>query len=210
MAELGQIERPAADSFSGKRKLYCVPSVFPVEDAPEEYRRLVDSYWDQAEEQIRKLENAGRVTKIFCEGIHKEGEEALGMLSAMNERANRVVAEKVAAGAALLPIEREDIVTPFLDWRNCLAVVRTQEVYERVLEFYRELLDRRLKYMVSVIDGNLFEGESGMLILGDDDRVRLQLPPDIEIFLVTPPSYDDLVRWVRQRLQELQGGGGQE
>jgi hypothetical protein len=39
----------------------------------------------------------------------------------------------------------------------------------------------------------------------DEDRVRLQFPNDIEVFLVTPPSYDDIVRWFREKKKEFKG-----
>jgi len=28
----------------------------------------------------------------------------------------------------------------------------------------------------------------------------LQFPKDIEVFLITPPSYDDILRWLRDKL----------
>jgi len=37
----------------------------------------------------------------------------------------------------------------------------------------------------------------------DEDRIRLQLSSDIEIFLVTPPSYDDILRWFREKAKDF-------
>jgi hypothetical protein len=34
----------------------------------------------------------------------------------------------------------------------------------------------------------------------DEDRSKLQFPKDIEVFLITPPSYDDIIRWFREKL----------
>ena len=73
----------------------------------------------------------------------------------------------------------------------------------KVLEFYNEFSDKRLSHAVEVIEGNLAEGEAGLLILRDEDRIRLQLSSDIEIFLVTPPSYDDILKWFRERAKDL-------
>jgi hypothetical protein len=38
-----------------------------------------------------------------------------------------------------------------------------------------------------------------LLIIKDEDRAKLQFPSDIEVFLVTPPSYDDIMRWFREK-----------
>ena len=74
MVELGQIERPGAKEFTGKRKLYCVANIYPVKDAPDDYTTLVNKYWDEVMQQIEKLEAAGKVKKIFCEIVSGEGE----------------------------------------------------------------------------------------------------------------------------------------
>ncbi|HEX8949369.1 MAG TPA: hypothetical protein VF790_10435 [Dissulfurispiraceae bacterium] len=202
MAELGKLEKPPASDFAGKRKLYCVPDIYPAEDAPDEYKGLFDRYWDEVAVQIDKVENAGRIRKVFCEGVTGHGKEALDELDRMNERLSRIVRRKVEEGAELYPIESEEILGPFLDWGNCLQVVRTQEVFNKVLGFYSELSDARLKHITEAIDGALRGNEAGLLILRDEDRVKLRLPGDLEVFLVTPPSYDDLVRWIRERMRE--------
>jgi hypothetical protein len=203
MVELGKIERPSAENYSGKRKLYCVPNVYPLRDAPDDYRVLVERYWDEVGQQIAKLESAGKITKIFCESILVQGEEGLDVLKSLNEYALRIVQQKANEGALLLPIEREEIFGPFLDWANCLNVVRTQEVFSRVLEFYHELSGKRLQHVGTIIEESLSHGEAGLLIMRDEDRVRLQFPPDIEVFLVTPPSYDDILRWLREKMKEI-------
>ncbi len=202
MAELGQIEKPAAEGFLAKRKLYCVSNVYSLKDAPQDYTVLFERYWDEVTEHLERLEAAGKVRKIFCESITSPGEEALNVLAGINERALRVVKNKIGEGAVLLPVETDEILGPFLDWANCLALVRTREVFEKVMGFYSELLDRRLQHAKEVIEGNLLEGEAGMLIMRDEDRMRLQLSPDIEVFLVTPPSYDDILKWFRGKMNE--------
>ena len=204
MVELGKIERPSVESFTGKRKLYCVPSVYPVKDAPDDYAGLVGRYWEEVLQQTERLEVAGKIKKIFCESISLQGNEALDALGAMNEPALRIVKKKLEEGAVLLPIESEEIFGPFVDWSNCLHVVRTKEVFNRVFEFYTDLEEKRLQHVVRSIEENLSGGEAGLLIMRDEDRARLQFPSDIEVFLVTPPSYDDILRWFREKMKELQ------
>ena len=206
MAELSKIERPDAGSFSGKRKLYCVANVYPLKDGPDDYKGLVERYWGEVTQQTERLETAGKIKKVFCESVSGQGEEAYSVLAKLNEKALELVKKKVEEGAVLLPVESEEIFGPFLDWTNCLNVVRTREVFMKILEFYHEFSDKRLKHAMEVIEGNLMEGEAGLLIMRDEDRIRLQLPSDIEIFLVTPPSYDDILRWFREKAKDLNVG----
>jgi hypothetical protein len=203
MGELGKIEKPSAESFAGKRKLYCVPNIYPLNEAPEDYSGLVNRFWDEVVQQTERLEAAGKIKKIFCESISVGGEEAYDALTRINERALQFVRKKVEEGAELFPVEKEEIFSPFLDWANCLSIVRTKEVFSKVLEFYSNLSSRRLQHAAELIDGNLKEDEAGLLIMRDEDRVQLQLKDDIEVFLVTPPAYDDILRWFRDKAREL-------
>jgi hypothetical protein len=199
MVELGQIEKPDAGEFTGKRKLYCVANMYPVKDAPDDYNALVNKYWDEVMQQIEKLETVGKVKKIFCEIVSGEGEEALDILSKMNERVAGIIKKKMEEGGALVPVEKEEILGPYSDWGNCLRVVFTHEVFAKILEFFTDLSGKRLEHIMDVINTRLSESEAGLLIMKDEDRAKLQFPLDIEVFLVTPPSYDDIMRWFREK-----------
>jgi len=200
MVELGQIQRPYTDEFSGKRKLYCVANIYPVQEAENDYHELVRKYWDEVAQQIEKIEAAGKVQKVFCEIIYQQGDEALKVLNSFNERIHQIIKKKLDEGSTLIPLENKEILGPYTDWGNCLRVVFTKEVFSKILEFYKEFSERRLQHFMSVIDGNLAEAEAGLLFMKDEDRSKLQFPKDIEVFLITPPSYDDIIRWFREKL----------
>jgi hypothetical protein len=202
MVELSRIEKPKVKSYMGKKKLYCVQNVYLLEDAPDEYKKLYHTYWNEVVQQIEKIEVAGKITKVFCENVYVTGEEALSTLGRMNERAAQLIKKKLREGGTLLPLENKEIFGPFLDWGNCLMVVKTKEVFDKVQEFYTESLNKRLQHILNVIENNLMEGEAGLLILREEDRVKLQFPSDIEVFLVTPPSYDNLLKWLREQLSK--------
>jgi hypothetical protein len=203
MAELGQIEKPRTESFTGKRKLYCVSNIYPVYDPPDDFKELFDRYWNEVDQQVEKLEAAGKVKKIFCEMVYTQKEEIMEILGRFNERVRQIVKKKVEEGGTLLPLEDKEIFGPYIDWGNCLRVVSTQEVFTKILDYYTELATKRLQHILSMIDKNLGEEEAGLLILKDEDRAHLQFPGDIEVFLVTPPSYDDLTRWFREKWKEM-------
>ncbi len=200
MAELGRIQKPGVDQFSGKRKLYCVASVYPVEDAPDDYKALVNKYWDEVVRQIEKIETAGRAGKIFCELMSDQSDEDFDLLKRVNARAHQLVKQRLEQGDTLVPLESREITGPYTDWANCLRVVFTHEVFAKVLEFFMEYSEKRFQQMIKRIDENLSEGEAGLLIMKDEDRAKLQFPGDVEVFLITPPSYDDVVRWLRENL----------
>jgi hypothetical protein len=200
MAELGQITKPAAEDFAGRRKIYCVANIYPIEDAPGDYKELVNKYWDEVVHQIEKIEAAGKTRKIFCELISEQSEEAFGILNKINERLLQIIKKKLDEGGTLVPLESQEILGPYTDWSNCLRVVFTKEVFTKILEFYKEFSEKRFRHIMEVIDSNLSEAEAGLLIMKDEDRAKLQFPGDMEVFLITPPSYDDVIRWFRDRL----------
>ena len=205
MVELGQIQRPYTDEFSGKRKLYCVANIYPVQEAENDYHELVRKYWDEVAQQIEKIEAAGKVQKVFCEIIYQQGDEALKVLNSFNERIHQIIKKKLDEGSTLIPLENKEILGPYTDWGNCLRVVFTKEVFSKILEFYKEFSERRLQHFMSVIDVNLAEAEAGLLFMKDEDRSKLQFPKDIEVFLITPPSYDDIIRWFREKAMKMSG-----
>ncbi len=201
MTELGKIQRPAVEDFTEKRKIYCVPNIYPFKDSPDELKKLIDKFWQEVSAQLDRLEAAGKIKKIFCENVYAGDEKGLKILSKVNEKALAVVKRKIEEGATLLPLEDREIFAAFLDWRNCLAVIQTEAVYEKVFPFFKEIYQKRLQHIQDMIDKNTAPGEASLLIMVDEERVKLQFPSDIEVFLVTPPSYDDLMRWFRDNMR---------
>ena len=80
-------------------------------------------------------------------------------------------------------------------------MVGTREVFEQVLDFYTKLLEKRYLYILDVIERNLAESEAGLLIMRDEDIAKLRLPEDVEIFFITPFSYDNILKWIREEMK---------
>lgn len=201
MTELGKLEKPTVDNYSFKRKLYCVPNVIPFTDISDEYTKLLDNYWRDIVLQLEKLTNVWKIKKIFCENIYLEGQDALEVLQNTNKKAFDIIQTKIQEGASLVPLENKELFGLFIDWRNCLSVVRTADVFRQVYSFYNEALNKRLQHIKEVIENNLSEEEASLLLMEDEIRAKIQFPPDIEVFLVRPPSYDDLLKWLRNNLR---------
>lgn len=202
MSELGKLEKPSTDSFKGKRKLYCVPNIIPFNDPPDEYIALSNKYWSDIYIQLEKLSSVFGIQKIFCENIYINNEnEALNVLEKTNIKVFELVKENIKKGASLIPLENRELLGAFIDWRNCLGVVRTPDIFKKVYDFYTETLNNRLEHVQNTILDNLQEGEACLLIMEDEMRAKIQFPPDIDVFLIRPPSYDDILKWFRDNLR---------
>lgn len=204
MSEIGKIQKPDVEQYAGKKKLYFVRNLYLTDNAPEAYATLFHAYWDEVSQQIEKMRAAGDISKIFCESLFSTSKNALETFDRMNKRAGQLIRQRIREGAELIPFEKEEIFGPLLDWSNCLMVVQTKEVFDKIISIYNELVTQRTEYMLQVIEKHLAAGEAGLLIMKDEDRVKLQFPKDIELFLVTPPSYDNIMRWLRKEMKSRQ------
>jgi len=124
MVKLGQIQKPNADDYIGKKKLYCVANIFAVGEADDEYKKLVRKYWDEVAQQIEKIEAAGKVNKIFCELISESDAEELKFITLITDRLAEIITRKKEDGGKLIPLEDKEILGPYTDWGNCLSILR--------------------------------------------------------------------------------------
>lgn len=197
MVEIGTIGKPDVERYKNKKKIYFVRNLYLPQNATEEYKEIFYRYWDEVEEHLGKLEVAGKVIKIFCESIYVTGDDAMKVLNSMNMRLEEIVKKKIDAGGQLLPLESKEIFGTYIDWYNCLAVVRTAGVHEMIHQFLDETIKKRFEHIKSVLQGNILDGEAAMLIIRDGEQKMLELPDDIELFNITPPAYDDLVQFIK-------------
>ncbi|HDY87018.1 MAG TPA: hypothetical protein ENH82_02755 [bacterium] len=199
MAGPGKTVKSDAAKYKNKKKLYFVRNLYLPQNSTDKYREIFYRYWSEVQEHLDKLEAAGRISKIFCESIYMTGEESMKVLSTMNVRLEQIVKKMTDAGGEFLPLEGREIFGSYVDWNNCLMLVRTPEVYETVYKHFKETVSERFKYINSVLRKNIAKGEAGLLIMREEDREFLELPDDFELFLVTPPAYDELLQFISDR-----------
>lgn len=200
---LGKIEKPPVSHFEKKRKLYCVPLLYSIKNAPKEYLEKLDLYWNQATEHINNLEKAGKVSKIYYESISSSNEDALKEIKQIDERSYKLVKVKFDQGAEIISLEDKEVFNEYMDWSICLSVIsRSKNVFAKVLEFYEEAHKKRIEHITKRINETLNDGEAGLLIMNDDDRSRIQFSSDIEVFLVRPPALNEILRWLRDYLSK--------
>ena len=163
---------------------------------------MINRYWDQVEEHVSKMEKAGKVIKIYHEAIYSAGEDGMSELEKLNEESYKLVKSKCEEGAELQSLEDKDLFYEFMDWRRCMIIpFNSEKVFGKVLEFYRDTSKRRYEHIAKRIDETLEEGETGMLIMNEEDRSNIQFLSDIEIFIVHPPALADIQHWIREQLK---------
>jgi hypothetical protein len=202
MSDEIKIEKPSAKQYKGKRKLYCIPLMYTEKEAESDFLEVIDRYWNQVEEHVNKIEKAGKVNRIYHEAIYSAGADGMKETEKLNEESYKLVKSKCEEGAELQSLEDKDLFYEFMDWRRCMIIpFNSERVFSKVLEFYRDASKRRYEHIAKRIDETLKEGETGMLIMNEEDRSNIQFPPDIEIFIVHPPALADIQHWIREHFK---------
>jgi len=198
---LGQFARPDAQQYRDKRKLFVVPVFLLPPDAPDEGRRILERYWSEVRDHVRRLERSlGSVARVYHEMVFLEGEEGLRLVEGMDAAGYSFVEALCRSTARLEAVEDRGLVEESADWQRCLAAgLVSRKVLETALEGYREATRGRYRHMARRIDETLGRGEVGLLLVREDHQI--QFPDDVQVFYVAPPSLDALRRWLSDRLR---------
>jgi hypothetical protein len=199
--ELGKVEKPAAERFAMSRKIYLVPLVVCGKDAPPELAEKCRRYWEQVRLQVDSLElKAGKIGKIYHESIVVAGEDGLKIMERFNPEGSHLTRDKCAKGAAFELIEDRALAEEALDWERCLMQgLASEAVAGKISGFYQEASRLRYDHMANRISATLSDREAGLLFISQGHR--LQFPRDIEVFIVSPPAFDELQRWLREEAE---------
>lgn len=197
--ELGKIEKPEAENFKLKRKLFLVPLLYAGKDAPLEYLEKYKKFWEQVAQQIENLEiKIGRVARIYHESLSMGGEQGLEILEKLNPDSCHITRQKCHNKALLEAAEDRELTEESMDWERCLLIgFLTEKVAKKVSEFYMEAHKRRYEYIGKRIDETLKPDETAILFIREGHMI--QFPKDIEVFSVSPPALDEIHRWLRSR-----------
>ena len=207
MAKLGKIEKPKVSDFGESRRLFCIPLIpqFNQKDLAEGLKKRMEEFWGQVASKLEDLKRMGEVSQVFVESVTKEGKPGLDMVKHLGEGCWGIVSEKIDKGAKLVAVENEEVLNEFMDWSLCLSIIRrSQKVFTKVFEFQKDARDRRNKEIAKKIDESLKKNDCGLLLMTDENRMQIQpiLPSDIQVFLVHPPAYNDIMRDFRDFLQK--------
>ena len=197
--ELGKVEKPLAKEFEKGRKIYLVPLIYCGKESPQDYLGIFNNYWDQIENQVGDLElKLGSIDRIYHELIPVGGEDGIKAMEGLNNKSCQIVKGRLDKGAQLQPVEDDEILTEFMDWRICLAIgLQSQKVFTKVYESYIEASKKRNEHIARQIDETLKPDEIGIVFMREEHQI--QFPSDIRVFYVAPPALDEIKRWLRER-----------
>jgi hypothetical protein len=205
LVKLGKIEKPQVSDFKESRKLFCVPLIPHLNQNIENLENIMKEFWGQVASKLEELKRIGEVSHVFVESVTKEGESGLNMVKQLGEECYGIVKKEIDKGAKLIAVENEEILNEFMDWTLCLSVIRrSQKVFTKVFEFHQNARNRRNKEIAKKIDESLKKNDCGLLLMTDENRMQIQpiLSSDIQVFLVHPPVYNDVMRVFREFLQK--------
>ena len=197
--QLGKIEKLEAERFKKGKKLYLVPLVYSVEEAPDNYKEKCSRYWQQVAEQLDNLASKiGRVNRVYHESIFQSDEDGMKAMESLNPSGYQIAKIECDNGAIFETIEEEELFEEVMDWQRCLMIgFMSDKVASKISEFYVEATKKRNEFIAKKISETLKEDEAGLLFIREEHSV--QFPSDIEVFSIFPPALDDIHRWYRDQ-----------
>jgi len=185
------------------RNLFCVPLISP--GIPED---LSKKYWLDVQEQITKLEKSfGQVSKLYHEANYLAEEEGLKNLQGISENARQLINSKVDTGAKVQALEDKETFLEIFDCQLFLTLRfaskevmdRVQKVVPEIVQVYEQALQKRREFLPKQILNTLNEGETGILLMSEEERMKIQFPSEINVVLVMPPALSEIGKWHREQ-----------
>ena len=207
--ELGQIPRPSASQYQGRRILLMVPLLYGPSAESKDAVAILQTYWEQMQTQVASLESAlGGLHHIYHESVTEGGDDGLKQLDVRDQRSHGFITAKCGAGANLEATESADLLAETLDLQRCLMMpLSSEKVALQLQEWFASSNRERYEHIARQIDETLGPGQVGLLMIGE--RHQVQFPPDIEVFYVSPPALDEFRRWLQNWIAEQQNAARQ-
>jgi len=195
--QLGKIERPEAERFKQRKKLYLVPLVYSGGEALDEYKEKCSRYWQQVAEQLTNLASKiGMVKRVYHESIFQSGEDGMKAMERLSPGSYQIAKTQCDNGAIFDTVEEEELFEEVMDWQRCLMLgFISDKVASKISEFYVEAAKKRNEFIAKKISETLKDDEAGLLFIREEHSV--QFPGDIEVFSIFPPALDEIHRWYR-------------
>jgi hypothetical protein len=196
--QLGKVKKPSVKKFKKGRKIFFVPLVIAPFEPQKEFTELFNKYWEQAQAQVKNLEEKlTKAKKVYHELVTAIGEKGIEAIKKMNMGSYDIVKSSLDRGASIQPMEDGDMLLEFMDWSRCLSVgLQNQKVFSQVYQSFLEAQKRRNENIAKKIDETLKSNEVGILLMREGHQV--QFASDIQVFYVAPPGLDEIRRWFQK------------
>ncbi len=201
--QLAEITKPKAEGFRKGRKLYLVPTFFVMAGIPDDFREKVAKYWSDVRSQVENMERTlTRVTHVYHESVFTGGDEGLGEIEQVNAHGHSFINVLCRSTAKLEATDHREALEESVDWQRCSGVgLVTENVRNAIRESLERTTKTRYEHMATVIDETLGEDEAGLFVVNEDHQV--QFPTDIQVFYISPPSLDEIKRWVGEQMRRM-------
>jgi hypothetical protein len=125
-------------------------------------------------------------------------DDGLKIMEGLNPKSCQIAKQKCRDGANLEVIEDKELAEETVDWERCLFIgLLSDKVARKVSELYIEASRKRYEHIAKRIDETLKANEIAILFIREGHLV--QFPEDVEVFSVSPPTLDEIRRWLRDR-----------
>ena len=201
--QLTESTRPKAEGYRKGRKLYLVPTFFVMADIPDEFREKVVQYWADVRDQVENLERTlTKVSHVYHESVFDGGDEGLDEIGEVNAHGSSFMSVLCRSTATLEATDHREALEESVDWQRCNGVgLISEAVRATVRESLEHATKKRYGHMAEVIDETLGAQEAGLFVVNEDHQV--QFPDDIQVFYISPPSLDEIKRWVGEQMRRM-------
>ncbi len=199
--EIGKIDKPAAENTILKRKIYLVQNIQNYFPENNEFKTLLEEYWDAISDQLDKMEStAGIITNIYIEGMWQSFQEVEKIIQESSPASLKLIKTRIGSGSNYIPIEEESIYKRLIDLTRIVQLGFVSEKIKTLIEEqYSETVSERQIHIKTTID-QLQLGEAGLFMLSS---VNHKFTDDIEIFNIMPPALDKINRWLQNNQQTV-------
>ena len=215
--QLGQIDKPSASQYMGKKILFLAPLLQKIPSIPqdgratlqisssaEEGEEILKEYWKQVDAQIDKLERGlGPVAQIYHEYIEEGGDPGIEILRSTGFGSVDITESRCAKGATFTQMEDRELLAAMTDLELLLGFpFRSAAVTKHLHEWHAETIRARYDQMLQSIIDSLSVDEPGIIFISENHQ--MQFPADIQVFYVSPPGLTDYKRWMENLRATLQ------
>ena len=181
-----------------------VPLLYGPSVESEDGLAILQSYWDQMQDQVTSLQSAlGGLNHIYHESLTLGGDEGLKQLEVRDQRSYGFVATKCGDGAMLQATESAELLAESLDLQRCLMMpLASEKVALQLQQWFTSSNRERYEHISCQIDETLRPSQVGLLLMSE--RHQVQFPEDIEVFYIAPPALDEFRRWLQNWIAEQQ------
>ena len=126
-------------------------------------------------------------------------------LHGFRDKAYQLIKNRIEKGAELKALEDQETILEIADCQLFLSIrFSSKEVRDKISKFAQEMMQlyqktahKRREYIPKQISLSLADGETGILLIREQERMRIQFPPEINVILVRPPILSEIEKWER-------------